>query len=216
MFQNDTDNQIDGNLSPSTKGEIQPNLLNYKRFTLILSLLIVSIVLAVVQWGLHETKEIGEKKIAEWTEIPTGFEDESFEVPEDTVTYRLSDDSDILIYVTYTKFNPKTGQTYVGKSQGYGEPNAIVRGRDKYHHRNAEGFLPAVLDKYSIEKPAIRGREQQMIDYYGGAWSDRKVDGKPTLSANKIRAVAKKHKLGRYYHKYATREFTEIAKYTGF
>jgi len=175
MFRNNTDNQTNSTPTEHQKNEEQPNLLKYLRFTLMFSLLAVAIVLAVVQWGLHKIEIEGQKKISEWTDTPTGFEDEVFEVPEDTVTYRTSDDTDELIYVTYTKLNPNTGQTYVGKSKGFGTPNAIVKARDKYHHRRAEGFLPAVLDKYSYNRNAIRGREQQMIDYYGGAWSDRKL-----------------------------------------
>jgi len=55
-----------------------------------------------------------------------------------------------------------------------------------------------------------------MIDYFGGAWSDRKNDGKPTKSANKIRSVSKSNKYGRFYHFESTRFFGEISKYTGY
>jgi hypothetical protein len=34
-----------------------------------------------------------------------------------------------------------------------------------------EGFGPAVLDKSSLSKDAIRGREQQLVDAHGGAKS---------------------------------------------
>ena len=36
---------------------------------------------------------------------------------------------------------------------------------------NKKGFGPAVLDKSSKNKNAIRGREQQLIDMHGGAKS---------------------------------------------
>jgi len=215
MFRNNTDNQPNSTPTEHQKNEEQPNLLKYLRFTLMFSLLAVAIVLAVVQWGLHKIEIEGQKKISEWTDTPSGFEDEVFEVPEDTVTYRTSKDTDVLIFVTYTKFNPNNGQTYVGKSKGFGEPNAIVKRRDRNHHRNKEGFLPAVLDKFTKSQLTVRGREQQMIDYFGGAWSDRNKDGKPTKSANKIRGVSKDNPAGIVFHNASNREFGEKHYYTG-
>ena len=207
-----------GKFSDEVQTEQQAGTNRLWLIRMLISLLIVSVILAVVQWGLHHIKNEGLKAINELTNVPTGFEDEVFEVPEDTVTYKTKEiiADDELVFVTYTKYNPKTRQTYVGHSKGYGSPQAIVKARDKYHHRNPEGFLPAVLDKYSIQKPEIRGREQQIIDYYGGAWSDRKKDGKPTRSGNKIRAVSKTNRYALYYHEAANRAFGETAKYTGF
>ena len=57
-------------------------------------------------------------------------------------------------------------------------------------------------------KPAIRGREQQLIDYYGGI-------GHPKV-ANRIRGVSKANFLGRYYHYQSDYYFGNIAPYTGF
>ncbi len=94
-------------------------------------------------------------------------------------------------YVTYTKYNPLTEQYYVGKSSGYSTPEQIVRKRDYSHHRNAEGYLPAVLDRWSFNYQAIRGREQQIIDLFGGAWSE--VGRENTKSGNKIRGISKKN-----------------------
>ncbi|MBD1556995.1 hypothetical protein HC752_08600 [Vibrio sp. S9_S30] len=43
----------------------------------------------------------------------------------------------------------------------------------------------------------IRGREQQNIDYFGGAINDRDSPGK---SGNRIRGVAKDNPNGRAFH----------------
>ena len=55
---------------------------------------------------------------------------------------------------------------------------------------------------------AIRGREQQLIDYYGGI-------GSPKLG-NIIRGVGRYNIAGRYYHYASNKYFGEIAPYTGF
>jgi hypothetical protein len=131
-----------------------------------------------------------------------------------------------LIYVTYTKVNPATGEVYAGRSAGYGTPQAIVAARDAGHHMTALGFGPAVLDQAQVAtRPwltrhadpsyqAIRGREQQIIDAMGGSWSD--VGRGNTMSGNAIRGVAAANTLGRVYHAQATRAFGQIAPYTGY
>lgn len=55
---------------------------------------------------------------------------------------------------------------------------------------------------------AIRGREQQMIDFYGGV-------GSPGVG-NSIRGVAYFNPLGRVYHEAASFSFGQVAPYTGF
>lgn len=81
-------------------------------------------------------------------------------------------------YVTYIKINPTTGQVYVGRSSGYGDPYSVVRARDSNHHM--KGYGPAVLSSsaralvpggYSTRAldPSywyIRGSEQVQIQYY--------------------------------------------------
>ena len=75
-------------------------------------------------------------------------------------------------YITYTRENPSTGQVYSGRSGGYGEPQEIATRRASGQPLlNAEGFAPPVVDSVSTDKAAIRGREQQLIDYFGGAQS---------------------------------------------
>lgn len=46
----------------------------------------------------------------------------------------------------------------------------------------------------------IRGREQMLIDSFGGAWSDT---GKPYKTENKIRGVAKESRDGRRFYEAA-------------
>ena len=75
-------------------------------------------------------------------------------------------------YATYTRVNPTTGQVYSGRTGGYGDPNTLVQQRGLQQAiLNAEGFAPPVLDQWSSNGQAVRGREQQLIDYYGGAKS---------------------------------------------
>ena len=83
-------------------------------------------------------------------------------------------------YVTYTKINPTTGQVYVGRSSGYGDPYSVVRERDSNHHMNSLGYGPAVLSSSAralvsggygsrVADPSywyIRGSEQVQIEYY--------------------------------------------------
>ncbi len=116
-----------------------------------------------------------------------------------------------LYYVTYTKVDLDTGELYAGRARGLvvasvlkiGDflPLTYVReGRDGQKHHTGERFGPLVIENVArTTKPvghrwddpayqAIRGREQQLIDSQGGAWSD--VGRENTNSGNKIRAVA--------------------------
>ncbi|WP_285780806.1 polymorphic toxin-type HINT domain-containing protein, partial [Microtetraspora sp. NBRC 13810] len=99
-------------------------------------------------------------------------------------------------YVTYTKTNPVTGKVYTGRTRGYGDPADIIAARDAGHHMNDQGFGPAVLDKWvegtlpvaqrhsDTAYRAIRGREQNLIDFFGGAQSAGGASG------NAIRGIA--------------------------
>ncbi|UGQ46082.1 RHS repeat domain-containing protein [Massilia endophytica] len=79
---------------------------------------------------------------------------------------------DRYIYVTYTRVHPVTGEVYSGRTSGVGDPETLVleRGRQQ-DHLNKEGFAPPVVDRWSDSRVPIRGREQQLIDFYGGAKS---------------------------------------------
>jgi hypothetical protein len=142
------------------------------------------------------------------------------------------DNDTIRIYVTYMKYNSQTGLTYSGRSSGTGnstrpirpQAQAIVVARDANHHKTADGYGAAVLDVFSVGKAvnlsdrdlpayfAIRGREQQLIDFFGGAWSDT---GQPYKTGNENRAVRKNHPYGRLYHEFANQRFGELHGYTG-
>ena len=78
------------------------------------------------------------------------------------------------------------------------------------HGRKAEGFGTPVIDKVgkgTIGRHATRGREQQLIDFYGGI-------GNPKV-ANIIRGVSRFNPNGRYYHFMSNKQFGPLAPYTG-
>ena len=67
-------------------------------------------------------------------------------------------------HVLYKKINPKTGQTYIGRTSGYGSPSSILRKRDANHHINqSKGYGRALLLRSSTNKDAIRGAEHKLI-----------------------------------------------------
>jgi hypothetical protein len=102
-----------------------------------------------------------------------------------------------LTYQTYTKTNPDTGEVYVGRTGGFGSASENIARRDAVHEYSGRGFQRAVLDQTSFSKPAIRGREQQLIEYYRG-------QGK---SANRINGAGPRNKRIDSYLAAAFREF---------
>jgi hypothetical protein len=62
--------------------------------------------------------------------------------------------------------NPTTGEVYSGRTSGTGSSLEKIARRDASHERNTEGFGPAQLDQTSESSDAVRGREQQLIDYH--------------------------------------------------
>ncbi len=78
------------------------------------------------------------------------------------------------VYVTYTLRN-SAGQVYAGRASGFGSPYGIMMGRYASHHMRAFGYGSPTLDVASQGYPmgyyAIRGREQQLIDFFGGVGS---------------------------------------------
>ena len=107
-------------------------------------------------------------------------------------------------YQTYTKTNPQTGEVYSGRTSGYGNPAENIRRRDANHHMNRKGFDPAVLDKSSSDYNAIRGREQMLIEKFGGAKSDGGTSG------NAINGIGKNNKKKDIYIKSAKKIFGDI------
>lgn len=104
-------------------------------------------------------------------------------------------------YQTYTKTNIKTGEVYSGRTSGYGSPSQNVAARDINHHMNSKGFGPAVLDRSSTNAAAIRGREQILIDSFGGAKS---MGG---TSGNAINGIAMNNPKRLFYLTESMKEF---------
>jgi len=107
---------------------------------------------------------------------------------------------------TYTKEHPETGEVYSGQTSGKGTPEENVAARDGGHHKNADGFGPAKLDKSSKSSDAIRGREQQLIEHNGGAKS---VNG---TSGNAINGISAKNPKMQQYINAATKAFGSLPK----
>lgn len=116
-------------------------------------------------------------------------------------------------WVTYTKSKVNSDgstTTYSGRTSGWyngskpteSEAMAAVNRRNSGHKiLNEEGYDVAILDEYSTSKAAIRGREQNLIDYYGGAQAE---GGK---SRNKIRAISRVNENRIIYQAAAIAEF---------
>jgi hypothetical protein len=130
------------------------------------------------------------------------------------------------IYVTYTKFNKKTQRYYSGRTSMVIDLDKPLRlqaetaviARDSNHHIDESeepkepAFLGAAVDRFDVGAAVnyehrfsdmaylrIRGREQQLIDFHGGAQSDTRRAGAPDRSENAVRAVARDHPLGRQF-----------------
>jgi hypothetical protein len=114
-------------------------------------------------------------------------------------------------HVTYTMTNT-AGDVYVGRTSGFGSPEALVRARTANHHMSVQGYGNAQVDRSAsglTGRTAIRGREQQMIDHHGGAQRGGGTSG------NTIRAVSKINPSGKIYHAAASLMFGQLHQYTG-
>ncbi|WP_143196001.1 hypothetical protein [Archangium sp. Cb G35] len=143
------------------------------------------------------------------------------------------------LYATYTKFNPTSSRHYSGRTSMVVDlrkplrPQAeqAVATRDSNHHTDegdepkTPGFRQAVLDEFDVGTALdyanrysdiaywrIRGREQQLIDFYGSAQSDTR---EPYRTENVNRGVAKDNPLGRLFHDAATKKWGQLHPYTG-
>lgn len=126
------------------------------------------------------------------------------------LTGALTYDATQRIFLTYTLTNFATGQIYIGRTSGFGNPISIMNNRYISHHMRSLGFSNPTLDvtAQGIQSyPAIRGREQQLIDYYGGVGSEK--------VANNIRGVSKINPLGRVYNLASDTYFGKKAPYSG-
>jgi RHS repeat-associated protein len=110
-----------------------------------------------------------------------------------------ADEAPEKIWVTYTKVGPN-GEVYAGRTSGYGTPEEVVAARDRGHIilNLIQGFSAARVDAWASANRegfaaygAIRGREQQIIDYYGGT-------GSPYV-ANAINGISPVNPLHFYY-----------------
>lgn len=146
------------------------------------------------------------------------------------------------IYVTYTKLNKKTGRYYSGRTSMVirmdrpylPQAESAVRARDSNHHVDESDepggleFLGAQVDRFDVGTAVdyehrfddvayirVRGREQQLIDFHGGAQSDTRRKGEPDRTENVVRAVARDHKLGKQFHEAASAKWGMLARYTG-
>ena len=113
------------------------------------------------------------------------------------------------IYITYRLTDGK--RWYLGRTSGFGDPQSIMMRRYARHNvLQSLGFGPPTLDRAVqgiLGYPAMRGREQQLIDYYGGV-GNRNV-------ANSIRGVGKTNPAGRFYYQQSNLFFGPLAGYTG-
>ncbi len=143
------------------------------------------------------------------------------------------------LYATYTKFNVKTGRSYSGRTSMVIDlhkplrPQAVaaVNARDSNHHTDendeptSPAFQEALLDKFDVGTAVdyasryddvaywrIRGREQQLMDSFGGAQSDTQ---EPYRTENIQRGVAKDNPLGRLFHDAAVKQWGQLHPYTG-
>ena len=116
------------------------------------------------------------------------------------------------VWVTYTLTND-AGQVYVGRTSGISSAINAVAARYSNHHKKGEGFGPPQIDKIAVgyvkgpAYQAIRGREQQLIDYYGGV-------GHPNV-ANRIRGVSRTNRNGHTFWERSNQYFGNIAPFTG-
>lgn len=114
------------------------------------------------------------------------------------------------IYVTYTLTNQKTGSMYVGRTSGFLPPRLLVNIRYWTHHMRLFGYSNPQPDKAArgpFGYDAIRGREQQLIDYFGGVDSPK--------VGNSIRGVAKLNPMGFKYWQASNQYFGTLSPFTG-
>jgi hypothetical protein len=113
----------------------------------------------------------------------------------DTLVERLYE-SDGKTYATYVKPKGELPWLYSGRASGVGTPEKIVARRSAAGYPSRE-FGDAVLDRSSKSYAAIRGREQDLVNYtrYCGN------------SANKINPISPFNPFALYYMMRAAEEF---------
>ncbi|HEY1137062.1 MAG TPA: RHS repeat-associated core domain-containing protein [Xanthomonadaceae bacterium] len=120
------------------------------------------------------------------------------------------------IHVTYTLERTDGIHTYyyVGRTSGFGTPCDVVKKRFQGHtFRRSQGYGNPKVDKWAYGDAgylAIRGREQQLIDFLGEPLG---VDS-PYIG-NYIRAVAERNPNGWTYHLASNAMFGQLHSFTG-
>jgi hypothetical protein len=114
-------------------------------------------------------------------------------------------------YIVYIKRHP-SGMIYVGRSEGKGTPEQVLKARDSGHHMNQKGYCPAEIhSRLTNAKPnslyhsALRGREQQVLDFFGGVEN----------TGNSRRAVWINNPAGFTYWSLSNTFFGTLAPFTG-
>ena len=113
-------------------------------------------------------------------------------------------------FLTYVLTNTETGQVYIGRTSGFGEPAKILKRRLYGHRYVKKGFGNAMIDvgRQGLNAYfAIRGREQQLIDYYGGIGH--------VEVANIRRGIARPNPLAWKLHHLSNQYFGNLHEYTG-
>ncbi|MDE6533534.1 MAG: FG-GAP-like repeat-containing protein [Muribaculaceae bacterium] len=116
------------------------------------------------------------------------------------------------IHLTYVLRHPD-GRVYVGRTSGVGSQEKVFRNRFYKHRKDPEkeGFVLDHIDKVAqgpFGYAAIRGREQQLIDFYGGIGSPKIINIRRGVWYYNIR--------GLYYHGMSNAYFGQLYRYTGF
>lgn len=114
------------------------------------------------------------------------------------------------IYLTYIKKNNEVGEVYSGMASGNWDGSSeglgkVLERRDSSHHKNEDNFGPAILDEFSDDKDAIRGREQMLIEHYGYAKSEGGSSG------NQINGISPRNKKKNLYISAAIKLFGTIS-----
>jgi intein/homing endonuclease len=76
------------------------------------------------------------------------------------------------VHITYLKLREVDGKIevysgYSGQGGGQLTPREVVAARNNGHSRNAEGYGPSVLDKFTGTLDVAKGREQMLIEHFG-------------------------------------------------
>jgi hypothetical protein len=128
-----------------------------------------------------------------------------------TIAVAIGYDATQRTYLTYFTMNSTTGEVYVGRTSGYGDPESILARRWSNHLiLRSQGFPFPTMDAVTRGIPGympIRGREQQLFDRF-------RLDG--AIMKNAIRPVSPWNPLGGIYHQASNMWFGPLAPFTGY